>query len=118
MKISATMNEALWFEDNFDFYAAKQNGPRKSIKEKRIIYIGQKNLALNTWSTLAQLVNRKQQLPLLLARPTWDYPAWPFLGPVSWRPKNTTSTSLVVHRIDNQIVLFLFGTENNLVQVT
>ena len=41
MKISATMNEALWCEVNFDFYAAKQNGSRKSIKEKRIIYIGQ-----------------------------------------------------------------------------
>ena len=41
MKISATMNEALWCEANFDSYAAKQNGSRKSIKEKRIIYIDQ-----------------------------------------------------------------------------
>ena len=35
MKISATMNEALSCEVNFDFYVAKQNGSRKSIKEKK-----------------------------------------------------------------------------------
>ena len=34
MKIYATMNEALWCEINFDFYAAKQNCLRKSLKEK------------------------------------------------------------------------------------
>ena len=112
MKISATMNEALWSEVDFDFYAAKQNCSRKSIKEKKI-YIGQWNLALNTWSTLAQLVNRRQQLPLLLARPTtWDYLAWRFLGCVSWRPQNTTNTALVVFNLDNQIVAFLFCSEN------
>ena len=38
MKISATMNEALWSEVYFDFYAAKQNCSRKSIKEKKNLY--------------------------------------------------------------------------------
>ena len=32
---------SIWCVVNFDFYAAKQNCLRKSLKEKRIIYIGQ-----------------------------------------------------------------------------